>query len=196
MKIKVITPPALEPMTRAEAKQHMGISSTHNDQLIDSAITQAREYCEAYQHKKFITQTLDLYLDAFPSASFIEFLSCSPVQSITSIKYTDYAGVEYTMPTADYSLDNVSFINKIDLNYNKSWPSVNLKPTNGVVIRFVAGYTATKVGDVTQTNLPQAIRWAMAMHLKALYDTHTPAERVDLERARDAILKMDRVMIL
>lgn len=196
MRIRTVEGPALEPMTRVEAKQHMGISSSHNDALVDSAITQAREYCEAYQRRKFITQTLDYYLDGFPSEDFIEFLSCSPVQSVTSIKYTDNTGVEHTMPSADYSLDNISFINKIDLAFSKRWPSALLKPGNSVVVRFVAGYTATKTGDVTITDLPQTVRWAMAMHIKSIYDTHTPAERADLERARDALLKMNRVMIL
>lgn len=196
MRIKVITPPTVEPLTRAEAKQHMGISYAHNDTLVDSAIKQAREYCEGYQRRKFVTQTLELYLDSFPACSKpIEFIDCSPIQSITSIKYTDKDGTEHTLNTSDYSLDNVSFVNKIDLAYGKSWPADELKPTNGVVIRFVAGYTTTTEGEVTTPNAPESIKWAMAFHIKSIYDIHTPEERKDYERVRDVFLKMDRVML-
>ena len=200
MKIKVITPPSVEPLTKAEAKQHMGISYTHNDTLVDSAIKQAREYCEGYQRRKFVTQTLELYLDRFPPCGKIEFLDCSPVQSITSIKYTDKDGTEHTINSSDYSLDNVSFVNKIDLAYGKTWPTDELKPTNGVVVNFIAGYPTTTEGEgeeeVTIAQVPESVKWAMAFHIKSIYDTHTPQERQDLERVRDIFLKMDRVMLV
>jgi uncharacterized phiE125 gp8 family phage protein len=198
MKIKVITPPAVEPLTKAEAKQHMGISYTHNDTLVESAIRQAREYCEVYQRRKFVTQTLELYLDRFPCGP-IEFIDCSPVQSVTSIKYTDKDGTEHTIDASDYSLDSVSFVNKIDLVYGKTWPTDELKPTNGVVIQFVAGYPTITEDDgdeeVTIAQVPESIKWAMVFHIKSIYDIHTPEERKDYERVRDVFLKMDRVML-
>jgi uncharacterized phiE125 gp8 family phage protein len=198
MKIKVITPPTVEPLTKAEAKQHMGISYTHNDTLVESAIKQAREYCEVYQRRKFVTQTLELYLDRFPCGP-IEFIDCSPVQSVTSIKYTDKDGTEHTINASDYSLDSVSFVNKIDLVYGKTWPTDELKPTNGVVIQFVAGYPTITEDDgdeeVTIAQVPESIKWAMVFHIKSIYDIHTPEERKDYERVRDVFLKMDRVML-
>jgi len=166
-----------------EAKSHLRISGNDDDTIVMSLITQAREYCEGYQGKKYITQTLEAYLDEFPWGS-IEFRDCSPVQSVTSIIYTDKDGLATTLDVANYSLDNLSFVNKIDLNYNKTWPSVTLKSTNGIVIRFIAGATAA----------PETVKWAMVLQMKLLYDDYRPDEREKLERARDALLAMNRVM--
>lgn len=198
MRVKVITPPVVEPLTRAEAKQHIGISYTHNDALVDSAIMQAREFCEGYQRRKFVTQTLDLYLDDFPACGCIEFTDCSPVQSITSIKYIDSEGTEHTVDSSDYELDDVSFVNRVTLAYGKEWPNVILKPTNGVIVRFVAGYPTTTSTDdppVTTPQVPESIKWAMAFHIKSIYDSVTPEERAELERARNILLKMNRVIL-
>lgn len=186
MKLKVITPPAAEPLSLTEAKNHLRVDGTNDDALITSLIKQAREYCEDYQGKKYITQTLEAYLDEFPDNS-IEFRDCSPVQSVESIKYTDYLGVEYTFDAANYSLDNVSFVNKIDLAYGKTWPTTTLKPTNGIKIRFVAGY-----GDALA--VPETVKWAMVLHMRILYDDYRPDERQKLEQARDALLGMRRVV--
>jgi uncharacterized phiE125 gp8 family phage protein len=197
MKIKVITPPAVEPLTRAEAKQHMGISYTHNDTLVDSAIRQAREYCEGYQRRKFVTQTLELYLDRFPPCGRIEFLDCSPVQSITSIKYIDKNGAEHTLDESDYIFDNVSFVSEIKPADGKTWPTDELKSTNSVIIRFVAGYPTVTEGEgeeeVTIAQVPESVKWAMNFHIKSIYDINTPEERKDYERVRDACLRGNKV---
>lgn len=185
LRLKIITPPATEPITLAEAKNHLRISGADDDTLIARLITHTREWCEDYQGKKYITQTLEAYLDEFPYGS-IEFRDCSPVQSVTSIIYTDKDGLVTTLDVVNYSLDNVSFVNKIDLNYNKTWPAVTLKSTNGIVIRFVAG----------AATVPETVKWAMVLQMKLLYDDYRPDERAGLERARDALLGMNRVMNL
>ena len=186
MRLKIITPPATEPLTLIESKGHLRISGTDDDAIITRLITQAREYCEDYQGKKYITQTLEAYLDEFPTGS-IEFRDCSPVQSIASIKYTDKDGIVNTLSVSDYSLDGISFINKIDLNYNKNWPTTTLKPTNGIVINFAAGYGVAAA-------VPETVKWAMVLQMKLLYDDYRPDERAGLERARDALLGMNRAV--
>lgn len=179
-------------MTLAEAKSHLRVDGTDDDALITSLIKQAREYCEDYQGKKYITQTLELVLDAFPAEDYIEFRACSPVQSITSVKYTDSEGVESTVAATDYILDNDSFVNKINLSYGKSWPTTTLQPINAVRIRFIAGY-----GDAA-TAVPESVKWAMVLHMKLLGDgilqDLKPEEKKGLEKARDALLGINRVV--
>ena len=174
-------------MTLTEAKLHLRVDGSNDDALLTSLIKQAREYCEDYQGKKFITQTLELVLDNFPCADYIEFKSCSPVQSVTSAKYYDTAGTEYTLSSGDYIVDADSFVAKIVLGYNKSWPNTILQPVNGVRIRFVAGY-----GEATA--VPESVKWAMVLHMKLLYDDYKPDEREKLEKARNALLGMRRVV--
>ena len=182
MKLKVITPPTSEPVTLEEVKSHLRVISDDDNTLITSLIKQAREYCESYQNRKYVTQTIEGYLDKFPSGS-IEFDNCSPVKSITSVKYTDYEGVELTVDSLNYSLDDVSYINKIDLAYGKSWPSDALKPTNGVKVTFVAGYEV----------VPETVKWAMLIHIQLLYDEYKPAEIRKMEQTRDNLLSMNKV---
>ena len=70
MGLKLITPPAIEPVSLPEIKQHLRIDSDLEDALLLDFITAAREYCESYQNRVFITQTWDLFLDDFPDSPF------------------------------------------------------------------------------------------------------------------------------
>jgi uncharacterized phiE125 gp8 family phage protein len=183
MGLRVITPPSEEPVTLADAQQIY----LHTDEDVSGFITAAREYCEGYQNKKYITQTLELVLDRFPCGREIEFRDCSPIQSVASIKYTDSEGTEHTMPDTDYIVDPDSFVARVVLGYNKSWPSVTLKPAGGVVIRFVAGY-----GDASK--VPETVKQAMGLHMQWLHDSLAPDQAARVERARDALLGMGRMV--
>ena len=68
MRLVQITPPAIEPVTLAEAKQHARIEFADDDALVSLLITAARRYCETAIRAAFITQTWTLMLDSFPSA--------------------------------------------------------------------------------------------------------------------------------
>lgn len=188
MAIKIITPPVVEPLTIEEAKHHLRIDGNDDDNLIASLIKQAREWCEDYQNRKYITQTLELVLDSFPDDNYIPFNNCSPVQNVESIKYYDTASKEYIFDSSNYIVDTDSFVNRIVLGYCKLWPTIPLQPANAVRIKFTAGY-----GD-TAEKLPEAIKWAMILHMKLLYDDYRPDERIKLEEARNALLSMNRVI--
>ena len=163
------------------AKQHLRVDGTDDDILISSLITQAREYCEDYQKKKYITQTLELVLDEFPN--IIEFKACSPVQSVTSIKYIDENSVEQTIDPSNYIVDTDSFVARVVPR--SSWPMTN--GINSVRVRFVAGYG-------NESAVPESVKWAMVLHMRTLYDDLKPEEQTKLEKARDNLLGMRRVV--
>lgn len=188
MAIKVITPPVIEPMSIEEAKLHLRVDGFTDDVVIASLIRQSREWCEGYQNRKYITQTLELVLDSFPDTNYIELKNCSPIQSVESFKYYDDSGLEHIFDSSNYIVDNDSFVNRITLGHYKSWPGVQLQPVNSVRIRFTAGY-----GD-TSDKVPETIKWAMVLHMKILYDDYRPDERSKLEEARNALLSMNRVI--
>ena len=191
MSLKTITPPATEPLTANEVKQYLRIDGTDDDALISSFITQAREFCEDYQGKKYITQTLELILDEFPFDYSIDFRACSPIQSVTSVKYYDTSNTEYTLSSNDYIVDADSFVARIALAYNKSWPTIQLKPVNGVVIRFVAGY-----GNAA--SVPETFKQAMVAHIKILADgtlfNLREGEKEKFEAVRNSLLGTRRVI--
>lgn len=66
---KTTTPPAVEPITLVDAKAELGIptADTTQDARITRLITAARTMAEAYTNRAFITQTITLGLDDFPT---------------------------------------------------------------------------------------------------------------------------------
>lgn len=146
MALKLITAPAAEPVSLAEAKAQCRIDGSDEDALIALMISAARRAAEIRSGRALVTQTWELALDAFP-ASAIE-LPMPPVQSIVSIKYLDAAGVEQTIDAADYALDTYGSQRHWVLPaQNVSWPDT-LDAANAVKIRFTAGYGAA--ADVPQ----------------------------------------------
>ena len=72
MSLKQISAPSLEPITNADAKLHLRVDSNEDDDLLTSLINAAREFCEGFQHRAFITQTWELWLDGWPDKDYIE----------------------------------------------------------------------------------------------------------------------------
>ena len=68
MRLVLITPPAVEPVTLDEAKLHARVEYPDQDALVTSLIVAARRYCETCLRAALITQQWVLMLDSFPSA--------------------------------------------------------------------------------------------------------------------------------
>ena len=66
--ISVTTAPGVEPLTTAEAKRHLRLASDFTDDDTDLAlyVKAAREWVEDCGDLAIISQTIKLYLDAFP----------------------------------------------------------------------------------------------------------------------------------
>jgi uncharacterized phiE125 gp8 family phage protein len=161
MTLKLITAPAAEPLTLTEAKLHLRVEHTTDDDLITALIQAARERAEHLLGRVLITQTWARVLDAFPAVE-IE-LGLLPAQSITSITYVDAAGATQTLDSADYSLDSTTPLGWVlpseDLDV---WPTT-LDTANAVTVTFVAGYGASGA------SVPAAIRAWMKMEIGTMY---------------------------
>ncbi len=161
------------------------------DDFLSDKIIAAREYCEDFQNRAYLTQTWDLWLDSFPSGGCIR-IPLPPLQSVTSIKYYDTANVEATMAIADYFVDDKSEPGRLSLAYGKSWPSTTLRPVNGVCIEFVAGY-----GNAAAA-VPKKVKQAMLLLIGHWYVNReaalTGAVSKEIEFAVHALLWMDRVV--
>ncbi|MCK9569543.1 head-tail connector protein [Candidatus Pacearchaeota archaeon] len=100
----VKTPPQDEPLEIEEAKTHLRIDSTDEDEYIQTLIISAREYCENFQNRAYITQTLELWLDEWPEY----FALPRPPLSIPSVTAGAFvSGTVYrilTVGTTDFTL--------------------------------------------------------------------------------------------
>lgn len=156
MAYKVITPPT-EPIGITEARAQCRITHTDEDDLIGVYITAARKYCEHYLQRSVGAQTLELALDEFPDGA-IE-LPMSPATSITSIKYINTSGVETTLSSLVYTLDDYSHLSWVLRAYGTEWPETQ-EVANAVKIRYVAG----------ESTVPAQVRAAMLLMIEHLFE--------------------------
>lgn len=188
MNFKVITAVAAEPVSLAEARLQLKVDAddtSHDTYITNVLIPGAREFAEHYTGLALAPRTLEAAMDEFPACSDAIVLPMPPVTSITSVKYTDEAGDEQTLDTADYALD--AYDNRtVALTYDSTWPATQCIP-NAVRVRFVCGYDGQAEGDPA---LPQAVKAAMLLHIETESPLNplTPAERERNEKARDALL--------
>lgn len=215
MELLLITPPTTEPVTLTEAKNHLRLDlvATGEDVEINALIQAAREYCEDYQNRAYITQTWDLMLDGWPrnNARYDSRTNARenpikiplpPLQSVTSITYTTSEGEVKTMPSTDYIVAPGAYGSRIALASGKSWPSEALQTVQGIKIRFVAGYpTKTGTPNDPAGNVPQKVKRAMLMLIGHWYEnreTVTVGSSIgvskEIELATHRILKQDRVV--
>jgi uncharacterized phiE125 gp8 family phage protein len=157
----------------------LGAPTSIENTYISNLITTAREYCEDYQHRALATQTWDLILDKFPTDSDYIEIPLSPLQSVTSVNYIDYAGTSATMTasTSGYFVDTNNEPGRVCLSYGVSWPSFSEYPYGAIRIRFVAGHT----GAAPDT-IPLKTKQAMLMLISYMYENRLPsAQNVDQE---------------
>lgn len=160
MPLKLITPPATEPLTLAEAKLHLRVDASDEDTYITGLIQAAREKAEHDTGRSLITQTWELALDEFPTAGIK--LQRPPLISITSIKYDDEAGVEQTLSSALYTTDLYETVGRVMPVYDTDWPNT-LDSTNVVRVRYTAGYGSASA-------VPQGIKNWMLVVIGQLYE--------------------------
>ena len=189
MGLSLTTAPTQEPVSVEEVKDHLRIDIDTEDALIADWITVARRHCEKLQNKAYMTQTWDWYLDDFPDTPLD--VPLPPLQSVTHIKYTDTDDTETTFGATNYRTDTNSTPGRINLAYGCTWPSVTLKTLNGVVIRFVAGYTS-------KNNVPKEVREAIKLIVGHLYEhrEETSTDRVleQIPLGIHALLDIDRMI--
>lgn len=173
MFLRQITPPAIEPVTLEEAKQHLRVDGNEEDSLIAALITAARQKAEDYTRRAFITQTWELALD---SACGVLHLPRPPVQTVETVTVDG----EVITPEK-YALVGTEYLH-VKMPLNAVTPG-------GVVIRYKAGY-----GDAP-TDMPQAIRQAIMMLVAHLYE-HRGDEAEEIPAMIKILLQPFRVMML
>jgi len=185
----ISTAPSTEPITLAEAKLHLRVTSTVDDDLINSLIQTAREYCELIAGRAYITQSITLKMDYFVES--LE-LPRPPLISVTSVKYVDTAGDTQTLSSTYYTVDTVSEPGRLLLAYNKSWPTIR-SVQQAVEVIFAAGY-----GDAS--SVPERVKSAMKLLIGHWYENREQVVvgtiNKELDMAVKSLLAVDRIQNL
>jgi uncharacterized phiE125 gp8 family phage protein len=167
--LSLVTAPAFDPLSLAEAKAQLRSTSDEEDGLIAGFILAARQYVEDETQKRLITQTLDYTIDDDWPCKLtrgyyrqrIEF-PIGPVQSVTSVTYVDLNGAAQTLSTNDYVTGNMgtavqSGVPYIEPAYSVIWPTPRCQSA-AITVRFVAGWDLSSVPNP----LMQAMRMLVA----------------------------------
>jgi len=183
--LKLITAPATEPLTTAEAKAHLRVEHNDEDSLIDGYTKAARELVEARTGVQLVTATWDLTFERFPCGREALKLPKWPTQSVTSIAFNDTAGAPQTWNALEYRVDVTRQPARVTPRVDYSFPSVIREP-NAVTVRAVAGYGAAAA-------VPQAAKQAILLLLAHLYEQRgdaAPQVTEDVWLAVDSWLRL------
>jgi len=144
---QVTTAPAVEPVSLANMKLHLRVDSTDDNDLITSLIVASRQWCEDYEGRSYITQTITAKIDRFSDEIIIP---RPKLQSVTAIKYIDTSGDEQTLDSGIYDVDIYREPGRITRGYNQNWANYR-GDVNGIEIIYIAGYgdASTDVPDRT-----------------------------------------------
>lgn len=140
---KVTTAPASEPISTADAKTYLNVSTSLHDTLIANLVSAARVMYEQYTATAVITQTVTQIWDATPDNAEFE-LTVGPVTGSPTVYYADEAGDYQTWASSNYTLDAVSPLARIVKKSTVSWPSVGVFPAVWK-ITYSAGYASAAV---------------------------------------------------
>lgn len=151
------TDAAAEPILWDEAMVHLHLDTEDEKNLVEALIVAARNNCESYTHRQFITATWELKLDGFPDEACAIELPRPPIAAVSSIVYLDEDGVSQTLSTSAYQTDVKSQPGRIMVAPEQYWPVTESGRMNPVTVTYTAGYGAAG------TAVPRAIRQAMLL---------------------------------
>ena len=218
LSLELVTPPVVEPVTLALAKQQLRVDFPDDDALITAYITAARQYCEKSTNRAFYNQTWLRTLDFFPL--YGEYTgSRTPSErhtwpygtwywnrvtidlpkprtvSVMSITYVDGNGITQTLSPSTYSVDTTSVPARITPAQGTFWPIVQNYQPGSVRITYVAG----SYGDgVTINTIPETIVMAMLLLVSHWYENRSASSEIALKSIPmgvDALLSQERVHV-
>lgn len=167
MPFVMTSPPAVEPVTLAEAKAHMRVDGTTDDVLIGSLLLTSRLHLETGLSLAMITQSWRLLLDAWPISGPLE-VPLVPVQAVTEVRVKNASGLAQVVAASAYAVDVAS--RPARLVWNNAAPPAPGVPANGIEIDLVAGFGATSA------SVPAPLKHALLMLAAHWYEHRDPYE--------------------
>lgn len=212
----LLTAPAIEPITLADAKLHLRVDFDDDDDIITALIIVARQAVEEFVGRALITQTWQVFYDRFPDFFYGQSDSCDitgvslelpvnyfqdrgrrrareiellkpPLQSVTHIKTFDNEDAETIFPLVNYQVSVYA----------------GLSPTRGrIILRdgvsfpfFTRNADGIEIqfiagyGDAG-SDVPQQIIQAMLLIIGKLY-----ADRGDCEDSNSTLPKTAKLLL-
>lgn len=184
--LKVTSAPATEPVTVSQAKRHLRIDWTDDDEYIQDLISAAREWLESRTSRALITQSLQgvwtlpkspeskirgLYASLGQELTF--WLPRTPLQTVTTCEIEKDLDVWQSLNlTTDYVVDADNDPQRVWLRAS----AISYWAPTGALINFMGVYaprvriTYTAGYGATSTNVPANFRRALLQAIAYLYE--------------------------
>jgi uncharacterized phiE125 gp8 family phage protein len=179
--VVVTAAPAAEPLTTADAKAQVRVDHSDDDTLIASYVAAARAHVEARTGTRLYTQTV-----SFKTGDWNDFASLPicPIQSISSVSYTDTAGDVISLSQTVYEARLELLEPSIVLKSGQTWPTV--REGSLITVTAVVGYG---VANAQPPEVMQAIKLLVAdwYDHRATVES-SPRVAVPMAAAVDALL--------
>jgi uncharacterized phiE125 gp8 family phage protein len=194
--IRQLTMPTSEPITLAQAKDHLRISQTltNEDADITDMIVGARSYLEGAYGIRFMPQTVEVTLQQFPRDDRIR-LPIWPATVVNYVKYTDVANVERDMIVGTDNTAEVLYRlwkkpAELILPFAKIWPPAVLQMADAVRIGLTVGFT----GGSPEFPLPVMSTRAMKLLVGHYYENRSAVTLGTLMKSDPLALAIDHLM--
>lgn len=159
MTITVSTAATVEPLTIAEAREHIQITHTDDDNYIQSLIKAARAVVEGYTGRALIQRTVAVDFDSNEAQSPLE-LPLGKLQSVSSFAYYDVEGNSTAVTSTDYYIASTNpgrlVAKNAGWNVQRNWKAIT--------VTYVAGYGSTA------SSVPDDLRHGLKIILADLWE--------------------------
>jgi len=190
--VKQLTNPVALPIDPSDVLSELGLGVSQMGR-ITRLVSQAAELAEAYTNRVFITRTLQLTMDQFPTGRVpwwdgtregtirafagdgIIVVPKPPLVTVNSIQYYNLANTLTTVDPSTYYVDEFSEPARVILNLGATWP-VDTRDRAAVVVTYTAGYGGSAAA------VPTAVQAAIMSHVRDTIErpnSFVSAERID-----------------
>jgi uncharacterized phiE125 gp8 family phage protein len=142
------TPPEGYPVTLADAKAHLRITDTTEDEVIEAMLQASCDTIEGETRRALMAQQWDLHLDQFPTVTswgvpYID-LPFPPCRTVDEIAYRDSAGAYVAVDPAAYRVALPAGPKAMPARVwppnTTYWPQLYDGEMDSVKVTFTAGY--------------------------------------------------------
>lgn len=171
--------PTQEPATLQEVKEYLRLEDSVDERNLRPMLETARRYAEEYLGRALMSQTIELYLDAFADQNdplwegiktgpYMNFykdyitLPRPPCASVSSVITYDDEDTATTFAASKYYVDTAREPARIVLRTGETFPTA-LRVANAIKVTYVAGATSPY-------NIPEPIRMGVLQHIAYLYE--------------------------
>jgi uncharacterized phiE125 gp8 family phage protein len=145
----LLIPPAVEPVSLAEAKGYLRVEHADDDDLIAALIASARAHVEAQTRRALVTQTWRHSLDIWPTGHRVVVLP-APLQALAAVRVYDEAGEAETIDLQNFMVDTISAPGVV---WVRPWSVPRpMRMHGGIELDIVAGYGTRHVRLVERSS--------------------------------------------